>query len=158
MTCLAHSGFSFLIRLFLCKIWFPMALNCLKWNLQAHCHNKSTEAKEKINTDHSAASCLDRNQRCYHLGLMSSSFALATRHLSGHNITGRACCPFDPSFVFFLQYVYSALEAEFKATINVRRKNKFHIDSAEDLYGGHSFMSSVCVCELEEEELWLTWG
>ncbi|XP_076597731.1 plexin-B1 isoform X1 [Chaetodon auriga] len=41
--------------------------------------------------------------------------------------------------VFFItcqahQYAYSALMEEYAAMINVRRKNNFHIDSAEDLY------------------------
>ncbi|TKS77065.1 Plexin-B1 Semaphorin receptor SEP [Collichthys lucidus] len=41
--------------------------------------------------------------------------------------------------VFFItcqphKYAYSAMTEEYAATINVRRKNNFHIDSAEDLY------------------------
>lgn len=36
---------------------------------------------------------------------------------------------------FIFQYVYSAPMEEYAAMINVRRKNKSHIDSAEDLYG-----------------------
>ncbi|XP_019121975.2 plexin-B1 isoform X2 [Larimichthys crocea] len=41
--------------------------------------------------------------------------------------------------VFFItcqphKYAYSAMMEEYAATINVRRKNNFHIDSAEDLY------------------------
>ncbi|XP_008302037.1 plexin-B1-like isoform X2 [Stegastes partitus] len=43
------------------------------------------------------------------------------------------------SSVFFItcqphQYAYSVSVEEYPATINVRRKNNFHIDSAEDLY------------------------
>lgn len=47
-----------------------------------------------------------------------------------------------------MQYAYSALLEEYAAMINVRRKNNFHIDSAEDLYGEDCgvFFLPVCVC------------
>lgn len=44
-------------------------------------------------------------------------------------------CWFDRQLLYIFQYVYSAPMEEYAATINVRRKNKSHIDSAEDLYG-----------------------
>lgn len=42
--------------------------------------------------------------------------------------------------LFFIQYAYSSLMEEYPAMINVRRKNNFHIDSAEDLYGENCWL------------------
>ena len=42
-------------------------------------------------------------------------------------------------FTTVFQYAYSGLMEEYPAMINVRRKNNFLIDSAEDLYGGACF-------------------
>lgn len=47
-----------------------------------------------------------------------------------------------------MQYAYSALLEEYAAMINVRRKNNFHIDSAEDLYGKDCVFLCLCVWDI----------
>lgn len=65
-------------------------------------------------------------------------------HMSVHNISSYAalqCMLMLRQLVFIFQYVYSAPMEEYAAMINVRRKNKSHIDSAEDLYGENRWAS-----------------
>jgi len=52
--------------------------------------------------------------------------------------------------LFFLQYVYSLSKEEYPATINVRRKNNFLIDSAENLNGLYCrLFAAWCFCLVE---------
>lgn len=58
-------------------------------------------------------------------------------------MANRGICVCSMNICFF-QFSYSAPLEEYPAAINVRRKNYFLIDSAEDLYGACSWFTAPC--------------
>lgn len=66
------------------------------------------------------------------LSLLCTWVCITSAHMP---LPSTCACWFERQLLFIFQYVYSAPMEEYAATINVRRKNKSHIDSAEDLYG-----------------------
>lgn len=75
---------------------------------------------------------------------------ITSTHLSYHKWR---LCWIDFHLFYFVQYFYSALMEEYAAVINVRRKNKFHIDSAEDLHGER------CLYDVSPHQacVWVMW-
>lgn len=63
---------------------------------------------------------------------------LTVLHVAVHNISSYIICICSWCFtlcLFVFQYAYSVLKDEYPAMINVRRKNHFLIDSADNLNG-----------------------
>lgn len=74
---------------------------------------------------------------CFIIGNGNLTDTLTALHMAVHNINSYTISHTVLILCMAVfQYAYSVLMEEYPATINVRRKNNFLIDSAEDLYGG----------------------